>query len=75
VQGEDGVQLSTFWLQLKLEASDGKNISSIVPAPNVCSVFIQSIPLPKTDPFKQWLAQVGYERVQEIENPEPRLFH
>jgi hypothetical protein len=29
----------------------------------------------KADPFKQWLAQVGYERVQEIENPEPRLFH
>jgi hypothetical protein len=32
--------------------------------------IIQSIPSPKAEPFKQWLAQVGYERVQEIENPE-----
>ena len=32
--------------------------------------IIQSIPSPKAEPFKQWLAQVGYERIQEIENPE-----
>ena len=32
--------------------------------------IIQSIPSPKAEPFKLWLAQVGYERVQEIENPE-----
>lgn len=32
--------------------------------------LIQSIPSPKAEPFKQWLAKVGYERVQEIENPE-----
>ena len=32
--------------------------------------LIQSVPSPKAEPFKQWLAQVGYERVQEIENPE-----
>ena len=39
---------------------------------NVKSLFriIQSIPSPKAEPFKQWLAQVGYERMQEIENPE-----
>lgn len=39
---------------------------------NVKSLFriIQSIPSPKAEPFKQWLAQVGYERIQEIENPE-----
>jgi hypothetical protein len=34
------------------------------------NVSLQSIPSPKAEPFKQWLAQVGYERVQEIENPE-----
>lgn len=32
--------------------------------------IIQSIPSPKAEPFKQWLAQVGYERVEEIQNPE-----
>ncbi|HIH91528.1 TPA: hypothetical protein HA281_01880 [Candidatus Woesearchaeota archaeon] len=32
--------------------------------------LIQSIPSPKAEPFKQWLAQVGYERVEEIQNPE-----
>ncbi len=32
--------------------------------------IIQSIPSPKAEPFKMWLAQVGYERIQEIENPE-----
>jgi DNA-damage-inducible protein D len=32
--------------------------------------IIQSIPSPKAEPFKRWLAKVGYERVQEIENPE-----
>ena len=41
-------------------------------AANVQALFriIQSIPSPKAEPFKLWLAQVGYERVQEIENPE-----
>ncbi len=41
-------------------------------AANVQALFriIQSIPFPKAEPFKLWLAQVGYERVQEIENPE-----
>ena len=39
---------------------------------NTESIFriIQSIPSPKAEPFKRWLAKVGYERVQEIENPE-----
>ncbi len=70
VQGEDGVQLSTFCRQLKLESSDKKKY--ITDCANTRGMFriIQSIPSPKAEPFKQWLAQVGYEKVQEIENPE-----
>lgn len=67
---EDGVQLSTICRQLKIESSDGKKYST--DCANTQSLFriIQSIPSPKAEPFKQWLAKVGYERVQEIENPE-----
>ena len=63
-------QLSTICRQLRLSAYDGKTYKT--DCVNVKSAFrvIQSIPSPKAEPFKQWLAQVGYERVQEIENPE-----
>ena len=63
-------QLLTFCLQLKLLSADGKYYST--DCANTKNIFriIQSIPSPKAEPFKQWLAQVGYERVQEIENPE-----
>ena len=56
--------------QLKLPASDGK--SYLTDCANTETVFriIQSIPSPKAEPFKRWLAKVGYERVQEIEDPE-----
>lgn len=59
-----------FWVQLKLTAPDGKNRET--DCANVKGLFriIQSIPSPKAEPFKQWLATVGYERVLEIENPE-----
>ena len=59
-----------FWVQLKLTAPDGKN--RITDCANVKGLFriIQSIPSPKAEPFKQWLATVGYERMLEIENPE-----
>ena len=65
-----GIELSTFCRQLKLMASDGKYYET--DCANTESIFriIQSIPSPKAEPFKQWLAQVGYERVREIENPE-----
>ncbi|HZL36946.1 MAG TPA: Bro-N domain-containing protein [Tepidisphaeraceae bacterium] len=65
-----GVQLSTFCVQLKLTSADGKAYKT--ECANTQSAFriIQSIPSPKAEPFKRWLAQVGYERVQEIENPE-----
>ena len=70
VKSEDGLELSTICRQLKLEASDGKMRET--DCANTKSMFriIQSIPSPKAEPFKQWLAQVGYDRVQEIENPE-----
>lgn len=42
----------------------------IVLIQRICFRIIQSIPSPKAEPFKQWLAQVGYERVEEIQNPE-----
>lgn len=59
-----------FWEQLKLPAEDGKMRKT--DCGNTEGIFriIQSIPSPKAEPFKRWLAKVGYERVQEIENPE-----
>lgn len=70
VKGEDGVELSTFCRQLKLESSDGKKYET--DCSNTEGVFriIQSIPSHKAEPFKRWLARVGYERVKEIEDPE-----
>jgi hypothetical protein len=67
---EDGVELSTICRQLKLEAPDGKMRET--DCANTEGIFriIQSIPSPKAEPFKRWLAKVGYERVQEIEDPE-----
>jgi hypothetical protein len=57
-------------VQLKLESSDGKKY--LTDTANTETIFriIQSIPSPKAEPFKRWLAQVGYERIQEIEDPE-----
>ena len=70
VKEEDGFQLSTICRQLKLVATDGKKRAT--DCANTEGIFrlIQSIPSPKAEPFKRWLAKVGYERVQEIENPE-----
>lgn len=59
-----------FCEQLKMVAADGR--SRLTEVANTEGMFriIQSIPSPKAEPFKLWLAKVGYERVQEIENPE-----
>ncbi|MCK5833067.1 Bro-N domain-containing protein [bacterium] len=67
---EDGSEVVTFCHGLKLEAPDGKMRET--DCANTESMFriIQSIPSPKAEPFKRWLAKVGYERVQEIEDPE-----
>src|SRR3989338_8753756 len=63
-------QLLTYCLQLKLPSADGKSYAT--DCANTKNMFriIQSIPSPKAEPFKQWLAQVGYERVEEIQDPE-----
>ena len=64
------IQLSPIWVQLKLEAPDGKmRLTDCVNTKNALRL-IQSIPSKKAEPFKQWLAQVGKERLDEIENPE-----
>ena len=65
-----GIQLSTFCRQLKLTSSDGKSYKTDTVNTEAAFRIIQSIPSPKAEPFKRWLAKVGYERVQEIENPE-----
>jgi len=67
---EEGSEVVTFCHGLKLEAPDEKMRET--DCANTEGIFriIQSIPSPKAEPFKRWLAKVGYERVQEIENPE-----
>jgi DNA-damage-inducible protein D len=66
----EGFELYDKIVQLKLIAEDGKLRET--DCANTKNMFriIQSIPSKKAEPFKQWLAQVGYERIQEIENPE-----
>ena len=66
----EACQPVTFCHGLKLTAPDGKQ--RLTDCANTEGLFriIQSIPSPKAEPFKRWLAQVGYARVQEIENPE-----
>ena len=70
VKNEDGIELSTICKQLKLVSSDGKKYETDCADTEGIFRLIQSIPSPKAEPFKRWLANVGYERVQEIENPE-----
>jgi DNA-damage-inducible protein D len=70
VSNEGGFQLSTICRQLKLESSDGKKYETDCADTEGIFRIIQSVPSPKAEPFKRWLAKVGYERVQEIENPE-----
>lgn len=70
VNGDDGIELSTICRQLKLEAADGKKYETDCADTEGIFRIIQSIPSPKAEPFKRWLAKVGYERVQEIEDPE-----
>jgi len=67
---EEGSEVVTFCHGLKLEAPDGKMRSTDCANTEALFRIIQSIPSPKAEPFKRWLARVGYERVQEIEDPE-----
>jgi DNA-damage-inducible protein D len=69
-ESEGFVQLYGKIVQLKLEASDGKKYLTDTANTETLFRIIQSIPSPKAEPFKRWLAKVGYERIQEIEDPE-----
>lgn len=66
----EGSEVVTNCHRLKLEAPDGKMRETDCSNTEGMFRIIQSIPSPKAEPFKRWLAKVGYERVQEIENPE-----
>jgi len=59
-----------FWEQLKLLAEDGKMRETDCANTEGMFRIVQSIPSPKAESLKRWLAKVGYERIQEIENPE-----
>jgi len=63
-------QLYEIIVQLKLKASDGKKYMTDCADTEGLLRIIQSIPSPKAEPFKIWLAKVGYERIEETENPE-----
>ncbi len=67
---EEQSQLSTFCRQLKLKANDGKMRETDVADMQGIFRIIQSIPSPKAEPFKMWLAEVGKERIDEIIDPE-----
>lgn len=70
VESEGYSELYDFIVQLKLLSSDGKKYDTDCANTETIFRIIQSIPSPKAEPFKRWLAKVGYERIQEIEDPE-----
>jgi len=70
VKGEEGFEPSTVCRQLKMQAPDGKQRLTDCANTEGILRIIQSIPSPKAEPFKRWLAKVGQERIDEIENPE-----
>lgn len=67
---EEKSELSTYCRQLKLESSDGKKYNTDVSDMQGILRIIQSVPSPKAEPFKMWLAEVGKERIDEIIVPE-----
>lgn len=67
---EGASQLYEKIVQLKMLSSDGKRYKTDCADAETMLRIIQSIPSPNAEPFKLWLAQVGYERLEEIENPE-----
>lgn len=70
---KEGSQLATNCSQLKLKAADGKSYLTDVADTEQILRLVQSIPSPKAEPVKQWLARVGYERIEETEDPELAL--
>ena len=67
---EERSELSTFCRQLKLKSTDGKSYKTDVVDMQGIFRIIQSVPSPKAEPFKMWLAEVGKERIDEITDPE-----
>ena len=70
LQKEGFVQLYEIVVQLKLASVDGKKYKTNCTDSKSLLRIIQSIPSPKAEPFKLWLAEVGSDRIDEIENPE-----
>jgi hypothetical protein len=66
---KEGNESVTFCNQLKLQSEDGKYYKTDVGTVEDIFRLVQSIPSPKAEPFKQWLAKVGHERIQEIQDP------
>ncbi len=73
VNEESKIELSTICRQLKMQSSDGKKYLTDATDTEGILRIIQSIPSPKAEPFKMWLAKVGNERIQEIADPERAL--
>lgn len=67
--GNEGSQLVTSCHQLKMAATDGKQRLTDVANAETLLRLVQSVPSPKAEPIKLWLAKVGYERIQEIADP------
>ncbi len=67
--GKEGSQLVTNCHQLKMPAADGKNYLTDAATAETLLRLVQSVPSPKAEPIKLWLAKVGYERMQEIADP------
>lgn len=69
VKTEGGLELSTICRQFKMRSPDGKMRQTDCAGVEALLRIIQSIPSPKAEPFKQWLAKVGYERIQDMSDP------
>ncbi|HYM95243.1 MAG TPA: Bro-N domain-containing protein [Chitinophagaceae bacterium] len=70
---KEGNESVTNCNQLKLQSADGKFYKTDVASTEQLLRLIQSIPSPKAEPFKLWLAQTGYERIEEIQDPEKSI--
>ena len=70
---KEGSELSEKIGQLKLQSEDGKFYATDVANTEQLLRLIQSIPSPRAEPFKTWLAKTGYERIEEIQDPEKSI--
>ncbi len=70
---KEGSQLVTICNQLKMQSSDGKYYKTDVLDTEGVLRLVQSVPSPKAEPFKLWLAKVGRERIEEIQDPEKAI--